>query len=157
MSTRSQMRMPVVPVIVNTAVLLIGAEVALFKPVLGLVIIAVGVFLLGLAMVARRKSSSTFERILTLTPKDERDQRKIQWGFALVGKITLVFMTLLGLASVSIFGTSGVKFSECHQFGQATSCTLTEPAFLVAGICALVLFFALAVMASAIVASLKRD
>ncbi len=157
MLTKAQTRIPVVPTIINTAILMIGAGVAVIKPVLGAVIIAVGIFLLGLATIARRKSSTTFERILTLSPKDERDQVKIQWGFALVGKITLVFMTLLGLATISIFGTSGIQFSECHQNGQANACNLTEPAFLVAGTCALVAFFAVAVLASAIASSLKRD
>jgi hypothetical protein len=157
MLTKVQTRISVVPTIVNTAILMIGAGVAVIKPVLGAAIIALGIFLLGLATIARRKSSTTFERILTLSPKDERDEIKIQWGFALVGKITLVFMTLLGLATIAIFGTSGIQFTECHRNGQATACNLTEPTYFVIGLSALVAFFALSVLASAIVSSLKRD
>lgn len=158
MSTKSRFRTPVVSIIVNTAILLVGAEVAFFKPILGAAIVAVGLSTLAVTLVAKRKSITTIERILTLNPRDERDHLKIQWGFALVGKITLVFMTLLGLAALSIFGTSGIRFNECHKYGQASSvCNINEQGFVLAATVALVTLFALTLAVSAIISSLKKD
>jgi magnesium-transporting ATPase (P-type) len=158
MSTKPRTQTQIIPIVVTTAILLIGA-ILMFLQVytVGLVALAIGIFTLSLTVLAHRKSSTTLERVLTLSPRDERDSTKIQWGFALVGKITFVFMTLLGLATLAIFGATGLNFTECHTEGQAIACNITEPALIAVLLTATVAFFALVLLVSAVASVLKRD
>jgi hypothetical protein len=143
---------------VTTSILLIGAILILLQSYsVGLIALVIGIFTLSVTLAAHRKSSTTFERVVTLSPRDERDSSKIQWGFALVGKITFVFMTLLGLATLAIFGATGLNFTECHTQGQAIACNITEPALLALALTVIVVFFALVLMISAVASVLKRD
>ena len=158
MSTKARSQTQLVPVIVTTAIFLIGLILtALQVYTVGLIACAIGVVSLALTAIARRKNSSTLERVLTLSPRDERDRTKIQWGFALVGKVTFVFMTLLGLATLAIFGATGLNFTECHPEGQAIACNVTEPALIAFVMTCVVVFFALTMLASALVSVAKRD
>jgi hypothetical protein len=158
MSTKPQAGTQIVPIIVTTAIVLVGLILVFLQAyTVGLIALGIGAVSLTLTLAARRNSSTTLERVLTLSPRDERDATKIQWGFALVGKITFVFMTLLGLATLAVFGASGLNFTECHTQGQAITCTMTEPALIAVILTAVVAFFALALVVSAIASVIKRD
>jgi len=158
MSTKSRMRTPLMPTIVTTAILLIGLELVILNVfAAGAIAIAVGAVGLGLSLLARRANSTTLERVITLSPRDERDAIKIQWGFALVGKITLVVMTLVGLATLAIFGATGMNFTECHQNGEAITCNVTEPVFIALGLSIMVAFFALVLVIAAVISAFKRN
>jgi hypothetical protein len=158
MSTKSRTQTQIIPIVVTTAILFVGLILALLQVyTVGAIAIAIGLVSLAFTLVAHRKGSTTLERVLTLSPRDERDSAKIQWGFALVGKITFVFMTLLGLATLAIFGATGLNFTECHAQGQAIACSMTEPALIAVLLSALVAFFALALVISAVASVFKRD
>jgi len=157
MSTKSR-PVALVGVITTTAIFLIGIILLLLQVyTVGLLAVVIGTGCLVITLLARRKSSTTFERVLTLSPRDERDEIKIQWGFALVGKVTLVFMTLLGLATLAIFGAIGLNFTECHTQGQAIACTVTEPTLIALIMTAVVVFFAVTLVTSAVISTFKRN
>jgi hypothetical protein len=158
MSTKSHTQTQIVPIVVTTAILLVGLILMLLQVyTVGAMAIAIGLVSLALTLAAHRKSSTTLERVLTLSPRDERDSAKIQWGFALVGKITFVFMTLLGLSTLAIFGATGLNFTECHTSGQAIACNMTEPTLIAVVLSATVAFFALALVIAAVASVFKHD
>ena len=158
MSNKSRSRAALVPVITTTAIFLIGLIlVGLQVYTVGLIALFIGILSLAFTAIARRKSSTTLERVLTLSPRDERDETKIQWGFALVGKVTFVFMTLLGLATLAIFGATGLNFTECHTQGQAIACNVTEPALIALVLTCVVAFFAITLVIAATISAFKRD
>ncbi len=157
MSTKFQTQTPIVPIIVTTSIAVIGLVLIVLQAyTAGGIALVIGAIALGVTLLAHRRDSTTLERVITLSPRDERDSAKIQWGFALVGKITYVFMTLLGLATLGIFGASGLDVTECTTVGETYVCNVTGPALAAAILTGIVAFFALVLLTSAIVSSFKR-
>lgn len=161
MSTKSRIAQSILPAIVITVIAFLGFQMLLSGSGsgFGVAVIALALGLIALALIARRKSSSTFERIITLMPRDERDQQKIQWGFAQVGKVTLVLFTLIGLTAFAYYLNPGSRLSECIGDGTPanTICHITEVGFTVAGVGIITAIFAATFLVSAVVASLRRD
>jgi magnesium-transporting ATPase (P-type) len=161
MSTKSRIAGSIIPAIVITVIAYLGLQMLLSGSGsgFGLAVIALDLGLIALALVARRKGSTTFERIITLMPRDERDQQKIQWGFAQVGKVTLVLFTLIGLTAFGFYLNPGSRLTECIGNGTAvnTICHPTEVGFMLYGVGVVTAIFAVTFLVAAVVASLRRD
>jgi magnesium-transporting ATPase (P-type) len=159
MSNKSRIAGSILPAIVITVIAFLGVQMLLSGSGsgFGLAVIALALGLIAFALLARRKSSTTFERILTLMPRDERDQQKIQWGFAQVGKVTLVLFTLIGLTAFAYYLNPGSRLFECVTSGQATACNLTQVGFVVSGVGVVTAIFAITFLVAAVVSSLRRN
>jgi hypothetical protein len=78
----------------------------------------VGIVLLSLSLLSLRSTSTPFERIFTLRPKDERESKQVEWGFALVGKITLGLVISTSVITLVVSGyalfTGDIQFYDCY-------------------------------------------
>lgn len=118
MSTKKYLNSSVVPLFLGIIAIGVGCEFLIyFSPNIAIPAILLGAVLISLSILARRKSSTPLERILMLNPRDERESKQIQWGFSLVGKLTLIliFAIFVGILIFSGYAwfTNDFAFSDC--------------------------------------------
>jgi hypothetical protein len=158
MSIKPRQNSPILLTVIITPMLLVGLLLLSTQRnyVFGWIAVIAGLTLLTVGLLARRRTSTTFERIIALSPRDERDSAKIQWGFALVGKITLVFITLVGLAILAVYATS-LALDDCHTTANGEVCVAGLPWYVTSIFEVVFGIFAAALLAAAVASSLKRD
>lgn len=162
MSTKI-VRLSWVPISIGIIALLFGAASALIdNSKITIVSFLIGSFLISMSALSNRRSSKPFERILMLNPRDEREEKQIELGFAIVGKATLAIVFLLALSvlffNVYAFISRQTPFVECITPSGSNQlfCTSSGNYYLSSiSIIAIVVFGVIAVFSSAI-ASFRR-
>ncbi|MDH6278453.1 magnesium-transporting ATPase (P-type) [Aurantimicrobium minutum] len=120
MLTKRRVNSSAIPVLLGIIAIIFGIEFLVFQsPNISIPAIILGVILLTLSFVVKRKSSTPFERILMLNPRDEREAKQIEWGFSLVGKLTLalifaIFASIL-FYSGYVWYSDDFGFSDCFK------------------------------------------
>ncbi len=125
----------------------------------GELLLAIGAITLLVTLLSLRRNSTTFEHILTLTPRDEREAKKIEWGFALVGKIFLVFFVLFGFGLLALWLVPGIFTSTSYVTPDGT---IVDPGpeipWVVPAALEIILgMYFTAMVTAAIIAASKRD
>ncbi|MDH6532746.1 hypothetical protein M2119_000983 [Aurantimicrobium minutum] len=118
MLTKRRINSSAFPVLLGIIAIIFGIEFIVFEsPNISIPAIILGIILLALSFLAKRKSSTPFERILMLNPRDEREAKQVEWGFSLVGKLTLalifaIFASILFYSGYAWY-TDDIAFSSC--------------------------------------------
>lgn len=120
MLTKRRINSSAIPVLLGIIAIIFGIEFIVFKsPNISIPAIILGAILLALSFLAKRKSSTPFERILMLNPRDEREAKQIEWGFSLVGKLTLalIFVIFVSILFYSgyVWYTDDFAFADCFK------------------------------------------
>jgi hypothetical protein len=100
--------------------IIVGLEFIITEsPNISIPALLIGFTLLTLSINARGKSSTPFVRILMLNPRDERESKLIEWGFGLIGKLTLLIVFVLSVSTLIVSGyawfTDDIPFADCFM------------------------------------------